>query len=308
MTWVRPKGGRAVTRMAVITPSFAPDLELCARLNRSLLALSPESVIHDIVVPRRDLELFGQLAGPRTHVRCEADLLPRSFVKLPLVNFTVNLRRPLPPVRGWILQQIIKLAAAADADADVVLLVDSDIEFVRSFTPASFVRDGVVRFYRKPNEIDDRLPRHIVWHRVARALLGLAPPTLPLTDYICSLLAWDPTAVRMLLDRVEHVTRRPWWDSIGAQLHFSEWTLYGVFVDEVLGLPANSNASDRSLCHAYWEVVPLDDRTAADFVFEVRPDDIAIMISAKSRTPVAVRRAAFAALRATQPSPHVEQA
>ena len=27
-------------------------------------------------------------------------------------------------------------------------------------------------------------------------------------------------------------------DLIGAQLHFSEWTLYGVYVDHVIGAPA----------------------------------------------------------------------
>ena len=41
-----------MTRMAVITPSFAPDFELCADLNRSVLAHSPDSVRHHIIVPR----------------------------------------------------------------------------------------------------------------------------------------------------------------------------------------------------------------------------------------------------------------
>ena len=55
--------------MSVITPSFAPDFELCADLHRSVLEYSPNSVHHHIVVPRSDLKLFGRLAGPRTHIR-----------------------------------------------------------------------------------------------------------------------------------------------------------------------------------------------------------------------------------------------
>jgi len=293
-----------VARMVVITPSFAPDFELCADLHRSVLDLSPESVHHHIVVPRRDLALFRRLAGPRTHIRCEADFLPRSFLKTPVTNFTINLRRPLPPIRGWILQQILKLAVAADADADVVVLVDSDIEFIRPFTPASFLRHGVVRFYRKPDEVDHRLPRHVIWHGAARELLGLPASMPPLPDYVSSLLAWDPALVRRLLERVEGVGGRGWADAIGAQLHFSEWTLYGVYVDEVLGPPANSNSSDRSLCHAYWNDAPLDESAVADFVSGVRQGDVASMISAKSRTPLAVRRSTFAAMRAAQPSQH----
>ena len=76
------------------------------------------------LVPRRDLELFARLAGPRTHIRCEADFLPSSFVPVPFSKFTVNIRRPFPPVRGWILQQVLKLAATAAFHDDAVVLVD----------------------------------------------------------------------------------------------------------------------------------------------------------------------------------------
>src|SRR6202048_156061 len=119
----------AMTRMGVITKSFAPDFELCVALNRSVLDNSPDTVGHHIIVPRSDLKLFGRLAGPRTHVRCEADLLPRTFVRMPFSNIMVNLGRPFPPVRGWIQQQVIKLAAIAASEDDAVLVVDSDVEF-----------------------------------------------------------------------------------------------------------------------------------------------------------------------------------
>ena len=77
-----------------------------------------------------------------------------------------------------------KLAAVAASEDDVVLLADSDVKFLRAFTAETFVRNGVVRFYRKPDQIDERLPRHMIWHRVARALLGLPPAEPPYTDYI----------------------------------------------------------------------------------------------------------------------------
>ena len=265
-----------------------------------------QSVHHHIIVPRSDLKLFGQLAGPRTHIRCETDFLPRCFVPVPFTNFTVNLGRPFPPVRGWILQQMVKLAAVAASEDDVVLLVDSDVEFLRAFNVETFVRNGVVRFYRKPDEIDERLPRHMIWHRVARALLGLPPAEPPYTDYISSLLAWDPAIVRRMLARVTATTGRPWATAIARQLHFSEWTLYGVFVDDVIGAPANSFASDDPLCLAYWDETPLNRDGAVDFLRGARPTDVAAMISAKSRTPLAIRRAAFADYRAAR-TPLVER-
>ena len=218
-------------------------------------------------------------------------------------KFKINLGRPFPPVRGWILQQVIKLAAVSACEEDVVLLVDSDIEFLRPFTAETFIRNGVVRFYRKPNAISEQLPRHMIWHRVARSLLGLPPAEPPYTDYISSLLPWDPTIVRRMLERVAVTTGRPWTTAVAGQLHFSEWTLYGVFVDEAMGMPANSFASDDPLCLAYWGTTPLDRDGAADFLRGVRPTDVAAMISAKSRTPLAVRRAAFAGYRAAEPKP-----
>jgi Family of unknown function (DUF6492) len=287
-----------VKRMSVVTKSFAPDFELCADLHQSVLDYSPASVHHHIVVPELDLKLFGRLAGPRTHIRCETDLLPRWFVPVPFSNVTVNLGRPFPPVRGWILQQVIKLAAVAASEDDVVLVADSDVEFVRPVTVETFARDSVVRFYRKPRAIDKQLPRHMAWHRAARTLLGLPPAEAPYADYISAMLACDPAIVRRMLARVTTASGRPWTAAITRQLHFSEWTLYGVFVDEVIGAAANSFASDDPLCLAYWDETPLNRDGAVDFLRGVRPTDVAAMISAKSRTPLAVRRAAFAGHRA----------
>ena len=173
-----------MARMAVMTKSFAPDFDLCAALNRSVLDNTPDAIHHYIIVPRTDLKLFDRLSGPRTHIRCEADLLPRTFVPMPFSNIVVNLARPFPPVRGWVLQQVIKVAAIAASEDDAVLVVDSDAEFIRPFTAEMFVRDGKVRFFCKPNQIDRRLPRHMTWHRVARDLLGLPPAEPPYPDYI----------------------------------------------------------------------------------------------------------------------------
>ena len=152
------------------------------------------------------MQVFRPLSNQRTRIRCEAECLPASFVRMPFGKLTVNLTHPFPPIRGWILQQLIKLAVAAQSTDDVIILVDSDIEFLRPTGIEAFARDGIVRFYRLPKAIDAQLPRHRTWHRVARDLLGLEQIALPFTDYISSLIAWDPEIVRQMLARVSSIT------------------------------------------------------------------------------------------------------
>jgi hypothetical protein len=100
-----------------------------------------------------------------------------------------------------------------------------------------------------------------------------------------------------MLAHIAATTGRPWAYAIGSQLDFSEWTLYGVFVDEAMGPPANSFASDDPLCLAHWGTVALTHESAAEFMRRLRPTDIAAMISAKSLTPLDVKRAALAKCR-----------
>jgi hypothetical protein len=231
----------SVPSLAVLTPSYRPDVELFEDLHRSVLRWTPEQVVHHVVVPRSDLELFRAFEGPRCRLLTEEDTLPRRFVRTPTA-YSINLRRPLPPIRGWILQ------------------------------------------------------RHWIWHQVARKLLGLPAGAPPAPDYVSSLMLWETAAVRALLRRVEDVAQRPWQDVVGAQLHFSEWTLYGIFVHEVLR-PGTAVVTGRDRCHNYWEPTPLTTETASDFVAALPDDDLAVMISAKSRTPLEVRRQALGVLR-----------
>ncbi len=280
----------------VVTPSYAPDFELCKDLHRSVLEHTAPAVVHTIVVPDRDHALFSTLAGPRCVIWRVSDLLPWRFLPIPRANTWLNLRRPLPPVRGWIMQQLVKIAAAARANATTVLLVDSDVILIRPVAADTFRKDDVLKLYRKDAAIDARLPRHVIWHRTAERLLGLPPVNPPLPDYISAFNVWDRETMLALQKRIETVTGLNWMDAIGSHLHFSEFILYGVFVDRVLGYPTNSRGSPSMHVCAYWEPRPLDLAAATAFVNSSGPDDVALMLSAKSRTPLQIRRAAFATL------------
>lgn len=105
------------------------------------------------------------------------------------------------------------------------------------------------------------------------------------------MLAWDRDIVQSMVDRVEQTVGRPWPEAFAMCLHVSELILYGVFVDQLVIKTVRSY--DEIRCHGYWDEVPLKLSEAMAFVAAVRPDDLSIMISAKSGTPLDVRRSAL---------------
>jgi hypothetical protein len=293
--------------LAVITPSYGPDWPLFAILHESVLRHTPDSVRHYVIVPGRDVPLFSQVAGPRCVILPEEELYPRRYRpagaidgivrRLPGVPAhariaAVDLRRPLRPVRGWIMQQALKMEACRRTEADVVLLVDSDVALIRPVTADTLSQDWRPRFYRRPAAVDGNLPLHVKWHATSRQLLGLPPAALPAPDYVSSLIIWDPAVVRRLIARIEQVTGRHWMDSVTAQASFSEWTLYGVFIDELMA-EAAALGTDASWCHSYWGGTPLTAERAASFAARTGPQDLAIHIQSKSGTPMPVRRDAL---------------
>jgi hypothetical protein len=286
--------------MTVVTPSYAPDIELLSCLRESMECLASTDLRHLVVVPARDLRLFRQrFDSPSCEVVSVDDVLPRTVRALPIVNAWVNRHHPWPPLRGWIMQQLVKLAVADHLVTDAMLLADSDVAFVRPVSAETFIHDGVVRFYRVPGAVDGRLPRHLTWHQVARELLGLpAVATLPVPDYISAMNPWDRRVVMALRSRVEEVSGQAWAQAIGRRVHFSEFILYGVFVDEAWpdGHPAESA---DPLCHAYWDTTPLSPAAATACVEDRSASDVAVMLSAKSRTDLAVRRQALRIARQT---------
>jgi Family of unknown function (DUF6492) len=285
---------------AVLTPSYAPDLELCRDLNRSVLQWTAPDVHHHLVVPQWDRDLFAPLRGPRTEVWTVDALLPRRMLPLSVFNAWIDPRRPYPPIRGWVMQQIVKFGAAAELGVDLLVLADSDVVLVRPVTIDTFRNERRVRFYRSEGAVDERLPRHLLWHEVARKLLGLPPAEpAPLPDYISAFNVWDRRVVLALQERIEAVTGRPWLDAIASQLHVSEFILYGVFVDDVLGASAPVIPEDSMLCHSHWGPEPMADATVPAFVRSLQPEDVAVMISARSETEPDVRRKVLSSVRSS---------
>ncbi|WP_309067625.1 DUF6492 family protein [Microbacterium sp.] len=285
--------------LELITPSYAPDFELCRDLVASARRFAPPGTRHRLLVPRRDLGLFAQLRGDGVEVHDVAEVLPRTLRRVPGWNGWIDVGAPWPPVRGWVAQQLVKLAATASSTADEVLVVDSDVVFVRPFGALS-PDDGEL-LYRLPHVVDSRLPRHILWDDVSRRLLGLPASEAPTRhDYICWPCPWSPRVVRMMLERISAVAGgAPWARVIGRELHVSEMVLYGVFVDEVLARQTRVVHTDDTRCLTQPDEITFDRPQMRAFLDGLRPSDTAVMVSAKSGTAMDLRREEIARITET---------
>ncbi|MFC4058789.1 DUF6492 family protein [Planomonospora corallina] len=284
-----------MTELAVITPTYGPDAELFADLHRSVLEFTDDDTVHHVVVPTAHRPAFAHYQGPRCRIWTHPELIPRRYLRLPRIRggMWVNAARPWPPVRGWIMQQAVKIALATAVGADAVLMADSDVVLVRPVSVKPFTVDGRLSLTRVENGVHEEMERHLLWHRVSRRLLGLPPaPPPPLPDYVGALLFWDPAIVVAMQDRISEVTGRHWLDVFTSQLHISEFMLYGVFADEVL--PAHERPpTGPEVCLNNYDRTPMTMEAALAFAERLGPDTIGLMISSHSGTGPEVRRAAI---------------
>ncbi len=303
-----------MTAMAILTPSFRPDYERLVRLHESVLEFADESVIHHVIVPRRDLALFRGLTSSRMRVWEEQEFIPAGFIltdrlaaivkSIPVLPASIrcsaiNVHRPWPPVRGWVLQQLLKLCASTKLGVDAVVIIDSDVALLRRVTPELFFRDGAVRIYEKPEAITAGMDRHVLWTRTAHRLLGLAAPEAGAhPDYVAGIVSWDPQLLTDCLDRIENVTGKPWATAVGAQLHFSEFILYGTYVRHFGSQRQRSFTAPTTLCHSYWDTSPLAGNGVAEFISGFGSSDIAVHIQSNSVTNEATTEHVLRSLRA----------
>jgi hypothetical protein len=292
--------------LAVLTPTYRPDLASVLVLHQSVLRHTAPSVLHHLVVPQSDLSLFRAHATPRMRVHSVRDFLPRSFLSTyvsstrlrqnPVLAFAlkvqaVNLRHPWPPVRGWILQQIVKLAATTELGAEVVLVADSDIALIQRVDGDTLSRGSALRFYRAPEAVTPSMLQHQDWHRAAERLLGLPPDDAPSkADYIAPFLAWDSSVIEDMRRRIEQTKGKDWRSAVAASPAFSECILYGRYVDQLADPVARSWTSDNDLCETYWGPGPLRTEDVDGWLGDLSSETLAVCIQSTSGTTAAVRQ------------------
>lgn len=293
--------------LVLLTCSMARDRELFALLARSVDELVDPAIPHRVVVPRRDLAAFRPFSGPRREILAQEEVLPFATVRIPALpraaaRLSQTFRRPfyldrrLRMIRGWILQQALKIEMSRRAAEDLVLHVDSDVFFVRPVAPRDVFRDGRMPFFRATGRTGN--PLHGAWTEAAARLLGLRLPADYPSHYIENCVPWQAQAVRALIRRIEETHGRAWYDVLLGEKTFSEYYLYGLFLDEIHGT-GGLYTEQADLCRSYW---PKDERAAVDeagLLAGLQPHHVAVALQSTIPLPVARRQEIYLHGRAT---------
>ncbi len=272
-------------RFALVTPSFYLDYDICRILIESVHRHVPEDVKHYLIVSADDVKLFKGFADSRTRVLVQEEVVQERFWRVPFARrWRVNMHTL--PIRGWIWQQMVKMSIAQGIDADAYMCIDSDCFFVKPFDPRSLVQDGKVPIFREEKDFYKTHDDTQKWAVVSRQLLRLPPLSQPYSvGYVNSWALWRRDVLTKLQQRVSNGGNpTAWLYRLGRNMRFSEYSLYGMFVDHVLTLEQSGHYGfGRHLSLDHWSEQPFDGAGLDEFKRQLK-DEAIVMINARSRT------------------------
>ena len=227
---------------AFITPSYAPDFQRCKLLCWSIKQFVSFPVKHYIVVDKKDLNLFWQLADSNTKILTKEEVLPSWIKRIPFFDKKKNIWLNLKGyksgnllLRGWLIQQMVKLAAAQYVEQEILIFVDSDVAFIDFFDIHTLVDQDKVCLFRIEfsTDMDDKVGRK--WKNTAKKLLGLPSQNSYYDYYVDQIVTWKRDNLIQLYKLIEENFEQDWIEVISGVKDLSEYILYGIFASYVMG-------------------------------------------------------------------------
>jgi hypothetical protein len=264
------------TSFAIVTPTYWRDLARCELLAESLDRCAPD-IPHYLIVDRRDRQIFAHLIrGQRKMIESEI-LLDGCFWQMPgRSGWWLSLQSL--PVRGWIMQQIKKIAAIKAVPEQTLVFCDSDSAFFRRFRRDDLLVRGKIGLL-DVGYVNDDVRR---WTSTSRHLLGLPNSDGEYRNYVGYLVCWNRDTIKALQQRLERTANMQWQLALARRSSLSEYTLYGVFVREFLGYDATDHTpSDVPLIKSLVGLDLAKGNQIDDLFSNFDPKTIGIMVHSK---------------------------
>ena len=232
-----------MTAGTFFSPSYIGDLERMVWLRRSIEAFHPTPRRHIVAVPRKDLKAFRNALGYASEVEfiCQEEFVDPGFYP----DAMYRLVRKIAPSQtwrlhahagkpGWIVQQIVKLSSNRLITDEPIIFLDSDIVFYRRFSLEHDLGLGNNKrvMVRILPEGEGAKHRHHIIH--SRRFFGLPDGPTDAT-YMGYPAIWYADWLTAMQQHIERLKGKTWQKALlEVDFPISEYTLYGVFIEEVL--------------------------------------------------------------------------
>lgn len=270
-------------KYALITPSYAPDFERCKLLTESVKHCLTDGTKHYIIVDRRDVTLFKQLTSQTTEILVVEEILPSWIFRMPgFQGWWMSLRTL--PIRNWVLQQLVKMSVCDVLNEDILVFCDSDNTFIRPFDMKSRLMHGTkVPLLRVDLQFQDVYE----WFEASKKILGISDKEIQPVTYVSNMITWYKPNILKMRSHIEETHGEHWISTICRHRNISEYTIYGIFVEHVLGIEAaNHFFFDTELIRASWGNPLNTEAQIQDFFAQVKENHIGVMIHSKDNVPV----------------------
>src|ERR1700730_5498069 len=267
---------------AIVTPTYLPDLTRCELLAESLDRTAPQ-IPHYLIVSRSERAAFSHLElGSRRIIESEA-VLGKWILRMPRRKGGIWLSLSAMPVRGWIIQQMLKIGAIDVIPDRTLVFCDSDVAFFRHFQRDDLlVGEKIGLLDVDPNAYSPR------WTATARRLLGIPSSGGSYRNHVGHMICWNRETIRAMQQRIESSTNTHWKIALARTSSFAEYMIYGIFVREVLGYDAVDHApSTVPLVKQSWADELRTEQAMKTFFSDFDPRTIAVMIHSKQGVDLA---------------------
>jgi hypothetical protein len=271
--------------VAIVTPTYGPDLSRCELLVESVRRCGVDAD-HYLIVTRKDRARFEHLQSDRTHLMDAESLLPDGLRPIPGQHGAWHTPKA-PPISGWVVQQLLKIACAQQLSHDTLLFCDSDMFFVRPFGFATLQVKGKLGLL----DVDHQSAEIGRWSAIAFDLLGVEPDCVPVRNHINTMISWNRRHVLSMIERIQSRSDIDWRYRIARLPTFSECTLYGIYVRSVIGYERSAHApSHRPLVRGSWGLDLRDPAAMASLFSELHAETVAVMVHSKDGVQPAAYR------------------
>ena len=177
---------------------------------------------------------------------------------------------------GWHLQQMIKIGIAAHVSEDGLAYCDSDTFFLRPFDVGSLTRQGQFRLFHDAGRASLDAIANPSYTKASLEMLNVANAAGTYHSYIDNFVTWHRPTVLAMCDYLARNFNGKWHRALRHRIQFSEYILYGLFVDEVQQTNPHHYVDNLSLCRTQWHRQAMTAQEVETFCTQLPPHVVTV--------------------------------